>query len=79
MESVCEVIGFEIICNEETGEQNGTRIYAQRPLQDNVMGEGIEAVREYINIKYVDYKPSIGDKVVFIKNSRGFCERVIKF
>ena len=79
MESVCEVVGFEIIFNEETGEKNGIRIYAQRPLQDNVMGEGIEAVREYINIKYVDYKPSIGDKVVFIKNSRGFCERVIKF
>lgn len=79
METVCEVIGYEFTVSQETGEQNGIRIYAQRPLQGNVIGEGTEAVREYVNIKYCDYKPTIGDKVVFIKNGRGYVERVIKF
>lgn len=79
MESVCEVIGYEMVCDKETGEQSGVRIYAQRPVSGGVIGEGTEAIREYINLKYVDYKPTLGDKVVFIKNQRGFVERVIKF
>lgn len=79
MESVCEVVGYEVIYNTDTGEESGVRVYATRPLSANVVGEGTETIREYINGKYVDYKPCIGDKVVFLKNARGYVDRVIKF
>lgn len=79
MESVCEVVGYEVVISEETGEQSGYRIFCTRPLGASVSGEGIETLREYISCKYIDYKPALGDKVVFIKNQRGFNERVIKF
>lgn len=79
METVCEVVGYEVVISEETGEQSGYRIFATRPLSASSTGEGIETLREYISCKYIDYKPGIGDRVVFIKNQRGFNERVIKF
>lgn len=79
MENVCEVVGYEMIPDKDSGEISGVRVYAQRPLNPNVTGEGVECIREYINSKYVDYNPSLGDKVVFLKNNRGYVDRVIKF
>lgn len=79
METVCEVCGYECVLSEETGEQSGYRIFATRPLSASASGEGTETLREYISCKYIDYTPVLGDKVVFIKNQRGFNERVIKF
>lgn len=79
MENVCEVVGYEMIADKESGEPTGVRVYAQRPLSPNVTGEGVECIREYINCKYVEYSPVIGDKVVFLKNNRGYVDRVIKF
>lgn len=79
METVCEVCGYECVISEENGEQSGYRIFATRPLSPSAAGEGTETLREYVSCRYVDYKPTIGDKVVFIKNQRGFVERVIKF
>ena len=79
MESVCEVVGFEHIISEESGEVAGSRISAQRPLSSEVIGEGIESVRIYINTKYVKYEPQLGDKIGAITNDRGYVERIIKF
>lgn len=79
MESVCEVIGYECTFDKETGEQIGVRIYAQRPLNPGVTGEGIEAVRIYINTKYVQYQPALGDKLVAVTGRNGYVERIIKF
>lgn len=79
MESVCEVVGYEVVYSEETGEQVGCRIYAQRPLNPGVTGEGIESVRIYINTKYVQYQPTIGDKIVAVTGRNGYVERIIKF
>lgn len=80
MESVCEVIGYESVFDKDSGESTGVRVYCQRPLDsENVIGAGVEAIREYVNSKYVKYDPHIGDHVVFIKNARGYVERVIKF
>lgn len=79
MESVCEVVGFECVYNQDTGEETGVRIYATRPLSSSAVGEGTETIREYVSGKYVDYKPTIGDHIVFLKNARGYVDRVIKF
>lgn len=79
MENVCEVVGYEGIFDKDTGEQAGVRVYAQRPLNPAAIGEGVECIREYVNGKYVDYNPKIGDRVVFLKNARGYVDRVIKF
>ena len=67
METVCEVVGYEVVISAETGEQSGYRIFATRPLSASSTGEGIETLREYITCRYVDYIPVIGDHVVFIR------------
>lgn len=79
MESVSEVVGYEMVLSQETGEHVGTRIYATRPMNPSAAGEGIEALRIYINTKYVQYTPALGDKIVAVTGRNGYVERIIKF
>ena len=67
MNDVVEIVGYEHVISESGAE--GTRVYCTRPL--GAAGEGVEAIRHYINPKYCQYVPVIGAHVVVITSRYG--------
>lgn len=74
MSDVCTVVGWETVVSESGAE--GIRVYCTRELSGDV-GEGLEAIRHYINPRYCKYVPAIGDKVIVTLN-RGYVDQVYK-
>lgn len=64
-----EVIGYEIGRNE-AGEITGIALYCSKPLSgDNA--EGHKVCREWYRPGNVDYRPALGDQIVFCKEDFG--------
>ncbi len=74
METPVTIVGFENVMSQQGNP--GIRVYGQRPVPAD-KGEGYESVREYINPKHCDYKPVLGDVVIFVMRGQ-YVDRVIK-
>ena len=76
MNDVCTVIGWEHVVSESGSE--GIRLYCTKDLDPcKVDGEGCEAIRHYINPKYCQYVPTVGDRVI-VTMQRGYVDKVYK-
>ncbi len=73
METPVQVIGWENV-SQQNGK-TGVRIYGTRNVTGED-GEGMEAVRIYINPEYCKYVPVIGHQIIAVEGRYGV-DRII--
>ena len=73
MKKPVKVVGWEKIVGKN--DKCGIRIYGERELDSSaegfVAGEGMEAVRLYINPEYTRYEPQIGHLIIPVEGRYG--------
>lgn len=76
MEYPWTIVGWEAVPRKNDPDKFNIRLHCQQPLPAGVTGDGLTCKVMYFNPEYVNYSPTLGQKIVATEGRFGI-DRII--
>ena len=76
MEYPWTIVGWELVPRKNDSEKHNIRLHCQQPLSGDSTGEGVACKVLYFNPEYVNFSPTLGQKIIYTEGRFGI-DRVI--
>ena len=76
MEYPWTIVGWELCPRKNDPDKHNIRLHCQQPLPESGSGEGLACKTVYYNPEYVNYSPTLSQRIVYTEGRYGV-DRVI--
>lgn len=76
MEYPWTIVGWEAVPRKNDPDKHNIRLHCQQPMAGDVTGEGVACKTLYFNPEYVNFSPTLGQKIIYTEGRFGI-DRVI--